>query len=108
MSRLAEYKRILTSSVPMIDVRAEVEFADGAFPNSVNLPILNTAERAQVGTCYKTQGKLAAIELGKSFFTEEVRRTRVDAWLSFIKKNPDAVLYCFRGGLRSKFAQELI
>ena len=30
------------------------------------------------------------------------------AWLDFMQNNPDAKLYCFRGGERSKISQEWI
>ena len=59
-----DYRAIFLNDVPMMDVRAPVEFAKGAFPGVVNLPLMNDAERQAVGTCYKQQGQQAAIELG--------------------------------------------
>jgi tRNA 2-selenouridine synthase len=91
---------------PLIDVRAPVEFGEGSLPNAINLPLLNDAERALVGTIYKVQGQDAAITLGYQLVAGEIKKDRVQAWLNFIKQNPEAVIYCFRGGLRSKTTQK--
>jgi tRNA 2-selenouridine synthase len=37
-----------------------------------------------------------------------LKQQRIEAWLSFVKQNPKGVLYCFRGGLRSKITQQWI
>ena len=47
-----DYRAIFLNDVPMMDVRAPVEFAQGAFPGVVNLPLMDDGERQQVGTCY--------------------------------------------------------
>ena len=59
-----DLKALLTTDVPLIDVRAPVEFSQGAFPGAVNLPILNDDERHRVGVCYKQKGPDAAEKLG--------------------------------------------
>ncbi|MBE0582974.1 MAG: hypothetical protein IH612_04350, partial [Desulfofustis sp.] len=38
--RAETYRRLLIDGVPLIDVRAPVEFAAGAVPGAVNLPLL--------------------------------------------------------------------
>ena len=43
------YKQLLLDYTPMIDVRAPVEFATGALPASINLPLMTDDERHQVG-----------------------------------------------------------
>ncbi|TKB47651.1 tRNA 2-selenouridine(34) synthase MnmH [Ferrimonas sediminicola] len=102
------YQELLLSDRPLIDLRAPVEFAKGAFPNSINLPLMNDQERAAVGTCYKRQGQMAAIELGHKLVRGEVKAQRQQAWKRFLDQHPDAVLYCFRGGLRSELSQQWI
>lgn len=52
-----DYRAILASDTPLIDVRAPIEFARGAMPAAINLPLMNDDERAAVGTCYKRQGR---------------------------------------------------
>ena len=49
MKDTGQLKRLFLDEAPMIDVRAEVEFAQGAFPGAVNIPILNDNERHLVG-----------------------------------------------------------
>lgn len=96
---------LLARARPMIDVRAPSEYARGAFPEAVNLPLLNDEERAAVGTTYKRRGRVAAIELGHRLVCGDVKRARVEAWRAFVEAHPDAAIYCARGGLRSEIAQ---
>jgi tRNA 2-selenouridine synthase len=103
----ADYRALLLSDAPMIDVRAPVEFDKGSFPTASNLPLLTDDERHQVGICYKEMGKVAAMELGKTFYTDEVKAERLKKWVDFCTAHPDhGYLYCFRGGLRSKSVQQ--
>lgn len=101
----ADYRRLIEQGVPMMDMRAPVEFVQGAFPGVVNLPIMSDSERAQVGTCYKQRGQDAAIALGHQLVSGDVKAQRVAAWTRFAQQHPNGYLYCFRGGLRSQIAQ---
>ena len=101
-----DYRAIFLNDVPMMDVRAPVEFAKGAFPGVVNLPLMNDAERQAVGTCYKQQGQQAAIELGHRLVAGDLKAERIAAWAQFAQAHPDGLLYCFRGGLRSQIVQQ--
>ena len=89
---------------PLIDVRAPIEFARGAFPCATNLPILTDTEREQVGICYKESGQEAAVTLGQRLVSNETRRQRLDLWQDYLAQHPTAMLYCFRGGQRSEVA----
>lgn len=102
----ADFLAIVREKRPLVDVRAPVEFSAGAFPASVNLPILDDEDRHQVGLCYKKRGKEAAFELAAERVSGECKERRIAAWLDFYRQHPDALLYCFRGGMRSKTAQE--
>lgn len=102
------YKALLVNQTPLLDVRAPIEFEKGAFPGSQNIPLLNDEERRQVGVTYKQQGKHAAIELGHELVCGETKEQRITAWLEFLRHHPEAVLYCFRGGLRSNIASQWI
>ncbi len=96
---------ILIDNIPLIDVRAPVEFQQGAFPASVNLPLMLDDDRKAIGIRYKEAGQDEAIKLGAERIKGEIKQKRVQAWVDFIETNPNAVLYCFRGGLRSKITQ---
>ena len=100
------YRDLFLNDVPMMDARAPVEFAKGAFPGVLNLPLMNDVERQKVGTCYKQQGQEAAIKLGHQLVNGAVKAERVAAWAAFARANPDGYLYCFRGGLRSQITQQ--
>ena len=96
---------LLANDVPLIDLRAPAEFSRGAFPCAVNRPLLTDAERAEIGTLHKRRGREAAIRRGHELVAGEVRDARVKSWTDFLTKHPEAVIYCWRGGLRSAIAQ---
>jgi len=98
-------KALFTDDIPLIDVRAPVEFEQGAYPNAVNIPILNNEQRHEVGTCYKERGRDEAMELGHRLVSGADKLTKLAKWLKAIEDKPDAVIYCFRGGLRSQITQ---
>ena len=100
------YTELFLKNAPMMDVRAPVEFERGAFPASKNLPIMDDEQREIIGTCYSNQGQDKAIEKGHELVQGEIRAARIAAWVKFAKQNPNASLYCFRGGLRSKITQQ--
>jgi tRNA 2-selenouridine synthase len=101
-----DYRQLFLDGAPMMDARAPVEFAKGAFPGVVNLPLMDDAERQKVGTCYKQQGQEAAIEMGHQLVSGSLKAERVAAWVAFATANPNGYLYCFRGGLRSQIVQQ--
>ncbi|MGL4207301.1 MAG: tRNA 2-selenouridine(34) synthase MnmH [Aeromonadaceae bacterium] len=90
---------------PLIDLRAPIEFSAGAFPTAISLPLMSDEERAAVGTCYTQQGQEAAIALGHKLVSGTLREARIEGWLAQIRQQPDLLIYCFRGGLRSQTVQ---
>ena len=105
---MSELKQLFLNDLPLIDVRAPIEFEAGHFPGSINLPLMNNFERQAVGTEYKASGQAAALKLGHELVQGPLKQERVDAWAQFIQKHPQAKLYCFRGGLRSQISQAWI
>lgn len=89
----------------LIDTRAPIEFARGSFPRAVNLPLMTDVEREQVGIRYKEQGEHAAVALGHELVSGHVKEDRIAAWIEQVKRNANAALFCFRGGLRSQTVQ---
>ena len=89
----------------LIDTRAPIEFARGSFPGAVNLPLMTDVEREQVGIRYKEQGEHAAVALGHELVSGHVKEDRIAAWIEQVKRNANAALFCFRGGLRSQTVQ---
>jgi len=93
---------------PLMDLRAPVEFGQGAFPGAENRPLLTDEERHQVGIRYKEAGQDAAIALGYELVDAEAKARRVAGWRAFAQAHPDGLLYCFRGGLRSRLTQRML
>jgi len=91
--------------IPLLDVRAPIEFQKGSMPLSVNEAILDDNERAAVGTCYKEKGQKEAINLGQQLVAEN-KKQKIVSWQKFLSIQKMPVLTCWRGGLRSRTAQE--
>jgi len=100
----SQFDELFVNDIPMMDVRAPIEFTKGAFPSATNLPILDDDERHQVGICYKESGAEAATALGHQLLAGAKRRERLRTWEDFHAGADNAVLYCFRGGDRSRIA----
>jgi len=100
-----QFEDLLLKATPFLDVRAEIEFAKGRLPTSTNIPILRDDERKLVGTCYKEKGREAAIKLGHSLVTGNSKDQRIQAWCDFAAAHANTHIYCWRGGMRSNYAQ---
>lgn len=101
-----QFLSLFLNDTAFLDVRAEAEFAKGCFPSSHNVAILNDEERHLVGCCYKQRGQAKAIELGHQLVSGDVKAARINAWCDFAKHNPDSVIHCWRGGMRSNLSQQ--
>ncbi len=101
-----DFYRIVVDNVPLIDVRAPVEFNAGSFPMAANMPVMDDMDRHLVGICYKQQGREPAFDLAFKRVSGSIKEERVAEWVEFAQDHPNALCYCFRGGMRSKTAQE--
>ncbi|SUC40681.1 tRNA 2-selenouridine synthase [Proteus mirabilis] len=99
-------RQLLAKETPIIDVRAPIEFNQGAMPNAINLPLMNNEERAAVGTCYKQHGSQKAVELGHQLVKGEIKAHRVAAWREACERFPSGFICCARGGMRSHIVQK--
>lgn len=100
------YQEILLHNSGLLDVRAPVEFQQGALPNAANLPLLDNNQRHQVGLRYKQAGKDQAIALGHTLIQGEIKQNRIAQWTEYTKQHNNSYLYCLRGGLRSHITQQ--
>lgn len=103
-----DYLSLFLNDVPLMDVRAPVEFTRGSFPNAENAPLMNDDERHRVGICYKEEGQDQAIKLGHQLVSGDIKAQRLEAWKRFVAQHPEGYLFCFRGGLRSRLTQQWI
>lgn len=82
----------------LVDARSPAEFLQGHIPGAVNIPLLNDQERILVGTCYKKQGRNAAVEMGFDLIGH-----KMGAFIRKARRLPAPLnIYCWRGGLRSQ------
>src|SRR5436190_6879021 len=83
----------------VLDVRSPAEFADDHVPGAVNLPVLDDAERAAVGTLYRDD-PFAARKVGAALVARNIAR-HLDGPLRDAPKDFRPLVYCWRGGMRS-------
>ena len=84
----------------LVDVRSEGEFAEATIPGSVNIPLFNNAERAEVGTTYTQASQSLARELGLRIVSPKL--PDIIKEVEELSKKGPLVLFCWRGGMRSK------
>lgn len=89
----------LRHQLPVVDVRSEGEFDTGHIPQAINIPVLNNAERAEVGTDYKRKGQAEAIKTG--FRLVEPRLAEIISNAKKVASKNEMIVHCWRGGLRS-------
>jgi tRNA 2-selenouridine synthase len=102
----SDYRGLFLAGAALLDTRAPIEFAKGAFPGAVNIPLMNDEERHLVGIRYKQAGQESAIALGRELVSGALRDERLAAWCDFARSHPDGFIYCFRGGLRSQTVRQ--
>ncbi len=83
----------------IIDVRSPTEFAEDRIPGAINLPVLNDAQRTEVGTIYK-QSPFAARKKGAALVAKNISHHLIDHFESK-DKHYRPLVYCWRGGQRS-------
>lgn len=108
LPQIEDFRRLLLEDTPLLDVRAPIEFEKGSLPLAENHPIINDEERHLIGTRYKEMGQDDAMALAYDLVSGETRQNRIDEWQHFATRHPDGVLFCWRGGMRSKLAQQAI
>jgi tRNA 2-selenouridine synthase len=89
----------LRASLPVVDVRSEGEFQEGHISSAINIPILNNAERVEVGTDYKQKGQAEAIRTG--FRLVGPRLVEIIDQAKNIADQKELIVHCWRGGMRS-------
>ncbi len=84
----------------VIDVRSPSEYAEDHLPGAINLPVLDDAERARVGTIYKQQSPFLARKLGAALVARNAAR-HLEGPLADLPGSWRPLVYCWRGGQRS-------
>ena len=84
----------------IIDVRAPAEWAEDHLPGALSLPVLDDAERAQVGTIYKQVSPFTARKVGAALVAANAAR-HLQGALADKPGGWRPLVYCWRGGQRS-------
>lgn len=86
-------------NIPVLDVRAPLEFAHGHLPGALSFPLFTDEERKQIGTTYKQVSKDQAVLLGLDFFGPKMAALVRQA--NILAPAKEVLLHCWRGGMRS-------
>ena len=84
----------------IIDVRAPSEFAEDHLPGAINLPVLDDAQRAKVGTIYKQDSPFNARKIGAALVAQNTA-AHLQGPLAGKGGDWQPLVYCWRGGQRS-------
>lgn len=105
LSKITIQDALKKQNIHFIDVRAPIEFEEDHLPQAINVPILNNQEREIVGTIYKQVSQEKAIDIGLGFY-----RNKIPTIITTVEpfKEKTLVVYCWRGGLRSKTIAALL
>jgi tRNA 2-selenouridine synthase len=84
----------------IIDVRSPSEFAEDHIPGAINCPVLDDAERAEIGTLYKQVSPFDAKKKGAALVSRNIGR-HLEQTLIDKPRDWKPLIYCWRGGNRS-------
>ena len=84
----------------LIDVRSPGEFAEDRLPGAINLPVLDDAERAAVGTEYVRGSKFLARRTGAALVARNIA-AHLEGALAGRDGSFRPLVHCWRGGQRS-------
>src|SRR3954466_578543 len=84
----------------IIDVRSPAEYAEDHVPGAISAPVLDDAERAEVGTLYKQSSPFDAKKRGAALVAKNVSQ-HVETLFAGQARSWRPLVYCWRGGKRS-------
>ena len=84
----------------VIDARSESEHAEDSLPGAVNWPVLNDAQRADIGTQYKQASPFDARKRGAVMAARNIA-SHVETRAADLPRSWKPLVYCWRGGQRS-------
>ena len=95
---LADLQTLTADTI--IDVRAPAEYAEDHIPGAINLPVLDDAQRAEVGTIYTQDSPFHARKIGGALVAQNTAH-HLQTALSGYDGAWQPLVYCWRGGQRS-------
>jgi tRNA 2-selenouridine synthase len=93
VSQLSDFDEI-------IDVRSPAEYAEDHIPGAINAPVLDDAQRAEVGTLYVQVSPFVAKKRGAALIARNIA-LHLENLFKDKPKQWKPLVYCWRGGQRS-------
>lgn len=90
----------------IIDVRSPSEYEQDHIPGAINCPVLNDKEREEIGTLYVQVSPFIAKKKGAALISRNIAR-HLEEHFSDKEKNWKPLVYCWRGGQRSRSMQTI-
>lgn len=90
-----------------VDVRSPLEFKESTIPGAINIPVLLNEEREKVGTLYVDK----KLDEAKIFAIESISKRLPEIFKEFLelkKEYENIIVFCSRGGYRSKSIVSLL
>lgn len=84
----------------VIDARSDREYSEDHLPGAINLPVVDNDQYAEVGTIHRDD-KHRAYLIGVSHALKNMSQA-IDGLIGRYPKDARFLVYCFRGGKRSK------
>ena len=91
----------------IIDVRSPAEFAEDHVPGAASNPVLDDAERAEVGTLHKQVSPFAAKIRGAALISKRIAG-HIEGDFATRPKDWRPLVYCWRGGKRSSALKHIL
>ena len=106
MPETAPFHESLLDTHLVVDVRTPLEYGEDHIPAAINVPLLTNEERVEIGTLYKQTGpheaRMRGLELTAHRFPAMV------AAIAEAAAGRPVLVYCWRGGLRSKTVTSIL
>lgn len=100
MEKIIKYQDLPEDHI-MVDVRTPSEYADHTIPGAINVPLFSDEERKIIGTAYKHESVEKATRLGIEIISQRLPKI-YDEFAEIKKKNKQTIVFCARGGMRSR------
>ncbi len=98
---LEPWEALNLEDVVFVDVRSPQEFEEFHIPGAVNVPLFENEEKKLIGLIYRTLGEDKAKEIGYDIAVGKLQKF-YETFKALKEKHKNVVVYCWRGGLRSK------
>ena len=100
------HEALKSKDLIFVDVRSPQEHRKEKIPGSLNIPLFSDEEQKELGTTYKHAGHLEARQKGLEYAAPKL--ARLASMLGEVASRKTPVLYCRRGGLRSRSLSQIL